>query len=1046
MGKWKRSLTLAAALLLVVTLVLPVGTMSAAHHEPPLANAKAFRLGDQLHTTEKVDLRTDRERNRPVNHLYDLHSKDTANVIVELQSEPLAVYRTKVKGEKGVTAQQRKLEQEQKTFAALAKKAGAQVNYRYDTVFNGYALTVPVNKVDQLLSFQGVKAIYPDHPVKSFGMNRKPNHPLQANVNPSREVIGAGTFWAEGYQGKGIKVGIIDTGVDYHHPDLRHAFDAAYKGRNFVRKDPGSDPLPRDMANETHGTHVAGIIAGRGEQANGVQGVAPGATLYAYRVLDSQGDGRESDVIAAIQQAVTDRLDVINLSLGVEAFDNEQTAIAKAVNQAAVAGVVPVVANGNTGPKTYTANAPATAEMAIAVGATDGVKAVADFSSRGPSQPGLAVKPDVVAPGVGIVSAIPGGKYAAMDGTSMASPHVAGAVALMLETYQDVYPEAEKLYYVKAQLMNSARALQSDPLTAQGAGVVDLSEAAQAKAVAIVDGQTQAVSHPPQPYGTGSLSYGKLAPGQTAEKTVTVKDLAGETQQYDVRVSDAGPVKLRVKTGTTATVPANGSSAALRVEAQVPQGAKPGEYEGRVTLTERSSNRALHLPVSVYVPGGGIDFPPGLYGITVTPQAFHPPGTLASIAFSVYRTGYYHLGVIAYDEKNEQWGDDIAGWLLGEALDRGHYEMNAFDGTVYTPDGKNIKRLPRGWYAIVAFGVHPDNPDKLTLLSDEVELFAIGDAPEDPGDDPGDAPGPIKVNRVAGKDRYATSIALSQHVKNQSLDAVILASGRDFPDALAGGPLVKSLNGTVLLIDPQAKQLDKSLVQTIKRVLKPKKRIVLLGGTKAIPARVEQQLKDTFKDDYTIGRLSGRTRVETAVAIANELAEQPDRVFLASGNHFADALSIVPYANKSGIPILLNWSGKGVDESVKSYLKSKKITMVTIIGGPDAVPEVVLKDLKGMGITVDRAAGKDRFETALEVVKRYYPKASATAIANGMLFPDALSASRYTYDHDLPILLTRPEQLAPDVQQYMKQSNIEDITIIGGPIAVSDQILDFLKK
>lgn len=302
------------------------------------------------------------------------------------------------------------------------------------------------------------------------------------------------------------------------------------------------------------------------------------------------------------------------------------------------------------------------------------------------------------------------------------------------------------------------------------------------------------------------------------------------------------------------------------------------------------------------------------------------------------------------------------------------------------------------------------------------------------------------IVRVAGKDRYATSIALSEHIQDHSLDAVILASGRDFPDAMAGGTLVQSLNGTVLLFDPKAKRLNPALVDTVQRVLKPNGRIVLLGGPQVIPATVEQQVKQAFQaSSFDVERVYGKNRQETAVKVAAYVNPSPREVFLVSGNAFADALSIVPYANQHGIPVLLNRSGKGLDAVVEAYLTKQKVKKVTIVGGPQAVPGAVTKQLINKGIAFERTYGQNRFATSLAVAEKYHPPAERTAIVNGLNYPDGLSVSRFAYDHEMPVLLSLRDQLPPDVQQYVKQSGTRQFTLVGGPHVLSDKVLDFVK-
>jgi subtilisin len=224
--------------------------------------------------------------------------------------------------------------------------------------------------------------------------------------------VAAPAAWKQG-QGRGIKVAVIDTGVDCSHPDLQCDFS---QGANIL--DPGADP----MDDNEHGTHVSGTIAGRGN-GSGLLGVAPQATIIPVKVLDKDGAGSLSDIVKGINWATKAGVDVINMSLG---GDTGSAALERAVNKALKAGIVIVAAAGNSGPGPDTVGYPGGYPGVIAVAASDSSDKVAKFSSRGDAVA-------VIAPGVDVKSTVPGGGYATESGTSMASPHVAGLAALAIE-------------------------------------------------------------------------------------------------------------------------------------------------------------------------------------------------------------------------------------------------------------------------------------------------------------------------------------------------------------------------------------------------------------------------------------------------------------------------------------------------------------------------------------------------------------------------------------------------------------------------------------
>ncbi|MBI5064718.1 S8 family peptidase [Candidatus Woesearchaeota archaeon] len=205
--------------------------------------------------------------------------------------------------------------------------------------------------------------------------------------------------------GQNIKIGVIDTGIDYEHEELKHSF-GEIKGNNFV-----NDNSPID--DNGHGTHVSGIIGGI------TTGVAPGCTLYALKVLDRNGVGNNISVIRAIDWSITNNLDILNMSLGSSSYSELEH---KAIKIAAEKGLVIVSAAGNDGTKEY--NYPASFGEVVSVSAVDGNNKKADFSNYND-------KIKIAAPGVEIYSTFKNNSYRVLSGTSMSTPHVTGVFALV---------------------------------------------------------------------------------------------------------------------------------------------------------------------------------------------------------------------------------------------------------------------------------------------------------------------------------------------------------------------------------------------------------------------------------------------------------------------------------------------------------------------------------------------------------------------------------------------------------------------------------------
>jgi len=246
--------------------------------------------------------------------------------------------------------------------------------------------------------------------------------------------------------GKGVKVGVIDTGIDYNHTDLAKNYAGGYNVI-FTTKTPLDD--------QGHGTHVAGTI-GAVKNLKGVIGVAPDVSLYAIKVLDSSGSGQYSWIIDGIQWAVNNKMDVVNMSLGAPQGSD---ALKAAIDAAYKAGVVIVCAAGNDG---GAVNYPAKYPGTIAISALDSSDKIASFSSRG-------AEIAFIAPGVNINSTYKGNYYRTMSGTSMASPHIAGLSALVVGLGVKDPDE------VKSMLIKAAVKLPNLKDTEQGYGLIDAS-------------------------------------------------------------------------------------------------------------------------------------------------------------------------------------------------------------------------------------------------------------------------------------------------------------------------------------------------------------------------------------------------------------------------------------------------------------------------------------------------------------------------------------------------------------------------------------------
>lgn len=253
-----------------------------------------------------------------------------------------------------------------------------------------------------------------------------------------------------GLTGKGIGVAVLDTGI-FPHRDFEDRIKAFY---DVVRR----KPLPYD--DNGHGTHISGIIGGSGLSSDGkYQGVAPECDLISVKVLDHKGNGYASDVLAGLKWIERNKdlygIRIINISVGsfTKKGMSEDSALVRGVDAAWDAGFVVVVAAGNNGPGRYTITTPGISRKVITVGCSDDYKEVdvagsrmIDYSGRGPTS-ACVCKPDLVAPGSSIVScASRSGGYTIKSGTSMSTPLVSGAIALLLQKYPSMTNKDVKLW------------------------------------------------------------------------------------------------------------------------------------------------------------------------------------------------------------------------------------------------------------------------------------------------------------------------------------------------------------------------------------------------------------------------------------------------------------------------------------------------------------------------------------------------------------------------------------------------------------------------
>ncbi len=483
----------------------------------------------------------------------------------------------------------------------------AQVRWHYRIVANGMAVVLPRSEVDRLAAVPGVARIYPSVRYRAL-LDRSP------------QQIGAPSLWGQGLAtaGQGIKIGIIDEGIDQTHPFFDpsgYAMPAGYpKGQPaytnakviVARAFPPAKPAyvdankPFDPRNSSHGTHVAGIAAGNNNtlaEGRRVSGVAPKAYLGNYKALtiptdaDVGLDGNSPEIAAAIEAAVADGMDVINLSLGEPEIEPSRDLVVAALTGAARAGVVPVVAAGNDFSEfgRGSISSPGSTPDAITVAAVTTVHSgtpdvVADFSSSGPTPLSLQLKPEVSAPGVSILSAAPRGGWAQLSGTSMAAPHVAGAAALLLQRHPTWTPAQVKSALAQTgnpAYLDATRTTEAST-SREGGGVIDL-----------VRADTPYVFVSPV-----ALSFGLVGRGQSVTRTLTLADAGGGGGPWSATVEQqTAAAGVTVGVPPTTAVPGQ-----LAVTVTTGAAAPSAELTGFVVLTRGADRRRVPYWLRVSVP------------------------------------------------------------------------------------------------------------------------------------------------------------------------------------------------------------------------------------------------------------------------------------------------------------------------------------------------------------------------------------------------------------------------------------------------------------
>ncbi|MGN9846012.1 S8 family serine peptidase [Nonomuraea sp. H19] len=461
--------------------------------------------------------------------------------------------------------------QPEQALARAADALPASENVRPLSSVNGAAFTVRADEAGEF--WAGLRTEKRAGGPAKIWLDRK----TEASLDRSVPLIGAPTGWEKGFDGKGVKVAVLDTGIDAGHPD--------FAGRILATENFSDAPGTADKLG--HGTHVASTIAGAGEM---YKGVAPAASLLVGKVLGDGGRGEWSWAIAGMEWAAEQGADVVNMSLGSCCGDGTDP-MSQALNELTKKhGTLFVTAAGNESDP-LTVSVPAAADEALAVGAVDKTTGttLAGFSSRGPRLGDAAVKPNIVAPGVDIVAArsadstrpgIPGNdRYTSESGTSMATPHVAGAAAILAQQHP-----GWRAGELRDALTSTAARHADHNWFEQGSGRVDVARAV-----------TQSV------FATSVVDF-RLLGKSAATRQVTYRNTGDAPVTLSLALVTRGwsgapaPAKAITLGAGSVTVPANGTATVdLTVD---PAAGQKGAYGGWVTAS--GGDVRLVTPFSYY--------------------------------------------------------------------------------------------------------------------------------------------------------------------------------------------------------------------------------------------------------------------------------------------------------------------------------------------------------------------------------------------------------------------------------------------------------------
>lgn len=294
--------------------------------------------------------------------------------------------------------------------------------------------------------------------------------------------------------------------------------------------------------------------------------------------------------------------------------------------------------------------------------------------------------------------------------------------------------------------------------------------------------------------------------------------------------------------------------------------------------------------------------------------------------------------------------------------------------------------------------------------------------------------------RLAGYTRYETAGLLFDQGNWQQGGSIVLASGANYPDALAASALAGDLNAPIMLTDPNG--LSSETEWRIQN-LKPS-RVYIVGGKAAVSVNVERRVAQLAGSGASVKRIAGDTRYDTSLKVASSLSSPSDTVIVTTGTNYADALSISPYAFATGSPVVLSSPSSGLSDSALKAIKKAGYKKAVIVGGTSAVPAAVTSQLKAQGVgSITRLSGDTRYATSAKIAEFELKQnvgftMDGAYLATGQNFPDALAAGALSGKHLVPLLLVDPgaREACSFLSKY--KGKVSRVTFVGGTSAIGN--------